>query len=64
MQIGHKTRFSKTSAQSKKSSTNIALRRKGEGEKAVLFLIAALAAAITHHRNTSLPSLVGLVSSV
>lgn len=64
LQISHKTRFSKLFAQSKKSSCNIALRRKGEGEEAVIFLIAALAVAITHHRNTSLPSLVGLVSSV
>lgn len=47
-------------AQSKKNSTNIAHRRKGEGEQAVIFLIAALGAAITQHRNTNSPSLVGL----
>lgn len=63
LQISHKTRFSKLFAQSKKSNSNIALRRKGEGEEAVFLLIAALAVAITHHRNTNLPSLVGLVSS-
>lgn len=40
------------------------LGERGEGEQAVIFLIAALAVAITHHRNTNLPSLVGLVSSV
>lgn len=44
-------------ARSKKRSTNIALRGKGEGEQAVMFLIAALGVAITHYRNANLPSL-------